>query len=1274
MRATHLPVGQYGQLLKNRTLSPTCADGTPYVLFSDHHQHCPSVETLNGTSAPAKWVVYLSGGAFCFSDANCRKRQRQNPELFGSAEWGPNATVPVYEILSSDPALNPAFYDAAHAWLPYCSQDLWSGSSQANTSNASGLTFRGEDNMLAAWLSLGISNARVMLAGSSAGGIGAMRLANYLARSGHLQENNVTLRLLLDSTWFFDYNNGIQRFLQDAQQPPLKWFNIPVSGPSADPITQQLCFYPQWPNTSALPCCLHSECLTRVLFGPDTSLSVPAGQSVLASLGVQNGLLVASKYDIFSLILSDTQLPEVDDLGEILALLEDYSQELVFSLQKYTAQDGKAGSSTPGTTQLTVFLPPCIGHVWLLPDYAKTSMVFEGLTLQLTAGMWAELRTSKGGPNLQTMIGRWWQRGGNVSNEIVDCNGPNCGRLCPPILELRLESPPWSNAFANVMLMATIAVYLLSCLVTIVCLCKFNTLRRRLLWKNGFAPLTQPARKAFRPTLADIVSIVQRSSHADLVRGHADTVISAAGIAKEEQVRLSFFDLWYRPDARKTASTLKGISLELHPGELTAIIGSSGCGKSTLLDIISQRRDYGVISGQQYINDVPIQRFDPILLRKSIGYVRQNGGGYFPDLTVFDNLMYAALLRLPTAMGADLEARKWLVHDLAREVGLDKALDRVTGSEDSFALTTVATISGGQRRRLAVAVELVSNPKILLLDEPTSGLDAAMSLQMLRLLNELASKGRTILLTIHQPRMEIFRMFDKLVVLHHGRVVMYGKPDAIVDAFIDSSVECELETARQFATGNVADSLLDVMSDDKSKTTALVQERYHTGPVAEELFRRQTELHTLNYRYGTSDTRTALLTLSTSKPCTPSAEHSQCSQTKLVTSSMASFLENSAVNNRPVRMQSYAGSGSQHLHFANQVMICIARTHASMPAVFIPTYSPAVVLIVCFGLLFLNRSEGYILSSLLFSILCTIPYIIMYAVHSVYRKDESVLRKDLDVNAVSPLAYTIGSILLTCTWLIAPVVLIDAALLAIVLISPGTLSMTTTLNLLILFISNGLARLTSSFALLAVCFRFGLGFAPQVALVSWYVGVDGILCGFFISPDDTPWTMRWAYYLAPTYYHFTASVRILLSDVSSLCDLRDSFFDLLSCEASGAEAFLALRGLEDTDVGLHLFISLLMSAGFVFVSWFFIRFELKEMLAMPSRLLHTLSPLTWWRRARHGSSASAASADRLQGLPVFPEGPHVGKFWRDVCVCVCVCVHECVHECVCVCVCACVCA
>lgn len=202
---------------------------------------------------------------------------------------------------------------------------------------------------------------------------------------------------------------------------------------------------------------------------------------------------------------------------------------------------------------------------------------------------------------------------------------------------------------------------------------------------------------------------------------------------------------------------LDEISLTIQPNEFVGLLGPSGAGKSMLMDALNGMRPAS--SGTVFVNNLDLyQHLDS--LKQAIGYVPQDDIIH-RELTVYRTLYYVAKLRL----SRDVSAAEI-------DQTIDEVLD-VTGLAERRDVP-VSQLSGGQRKRVSIAVELITKPSIIFLDEPTSGLDPGTEEKIMKLFRQIAESGRTVILTTHA--MENVKLFDKVVVLMRGRLVFYGPP------------------------------------------------------------------------------------------------------------------------------------------------------------------------------------------------------------------------------------------------------------------------------------------------------------------------------------------------------------------------------------------------------------------------------------------------------------------------------------------------------------------
>uniref|UniRef100_A0A669EVB4 Broad substrate specificity ATP-binding cassette transporter ABCG2 n=1 Tax=Oreochromis niloticus TaxID=8128 RepID=A0A669EVB4_ORENI len=235
----------------------------------------------------------------------------------------------------------------------------------------------------------------------------------------------------------------------------------------------------------------------------------------------------------------------------------------------------------------------------------------------------------------------------------------------------------------------------------------------------------------------------------------------------------------------------------MRPG-LNAILGPTGSGKSSFLDILAARKDPAGLSGEVLIDGAP----QPPNFKCLSGYVVQEDV-VMGTLTVRENLRFSAALRLHVSVPqVEKEAR---VSHLIKELGLTEVADSKVGTQ------MTRGISGGERKRTNIGMELIIDPAVLFLDEPTTGLDASTANSVLLLLKRMASHGRTIIMSIHQPRYSIYRLFDTLTLLVGGKMVYHGPAPNALDYFANIGYACEPHN-------NPADFFLDVINGDFTAT------------------------------------------------------------------------------------------------------------------------------------------------------------------------------------------------------------------------------------------------------------------------------------------------------------------------------------------------------------------------------------------------------------------------------------------------------------------------
>ncbi|KAJ0046817.1 hypothetical protein Pint_06171 [Pistacia integerrima] len=214
----------------------------------------------------------------------------------------------------------------------------------------------------------------------------------------------------------------------------------------------------------------------------------------------------------------------------------------------------------------------------------------------------------------------------------------------------------------------------------------------------------------------------------------------------------------------RTKTLLNDISGEAREGEIMAVLGASGSGKSTLIDALANRIAKGSLKGTITLNG---EVLESRMLKVISAYVMQDDL-LFPMLTVEETLMFAAEFRLPRTLSKS--KKKMRVQALIDQLGLRNAAKTVIGDEGHRG------VSGGERRRVSIGIDIIHDPIVLFLDEPTSGLDSTSAYMVVKVLQRIAQSGSIVMMSIHQPSYRILGLLDRMIFLSRGQTVYSGSP------------------------------------------------------------------------------------------------------------------------------------------------------------------------------------------------------------------------------------------------------------------------------------------------------------------------------------------------------------------------------------------------------------------------------------------------------------------------------------------------------------------
>ena len=296
---------------------------------------------------------------------------------------------------------------------------------------------------------------------------------------------------------------------------------------------------------------------------------------------------------------------------------------------------------------------------------------------------------------------------------------------------------------------------------------------------------------------------------------------------KQETVEFCGRDINFR--FPNSDNGMHDLSFTLHQGELLAIMGGSGTGKTTLLSLLN-----GSLTPQEGTITINGHSITEPEAKALIGFVPQDDL-LIEELTVYQNLWFTAKLCFEGMSDAELDRR---VMKTLKDLGLDAAKDLKVGSAIN------KYISGGQRKRLNIALELIREPAVLFLDEPTSGLSSADTEKVINLLKEQTFKGKLIIVNIHQPSSDVYKLFDRLWLLDKGGYPVFdGNPIDAITYFKEVANYADAETSACPTCGNVNPEIVLNIIDEKALNNSgeVSDERKMTPQEWHELYLKNRE-------------------------------------------------------------------------------------------------------------------------------------------------------------------------------------------------------------------------------------------------------------------------------------------------------------------------------------------------------------------------------------------------------------------------------------------------
>lgn len=309
----------------------------------------------------------------------------------------------------------------------------------------------------------------------------------------------------------------------------------------------------------------------------------------------------------------------------------------------------------------------------------------------------------------------------------------------------------------------------------------------------------------FRFWKAELVMARARPSDSDDSAGKEKMAVQSAGDLRRISINLAAYGLEVEKRSlrrRNTKTILNPITAEFQPGVINTIMGPSGSGKTSLLNSMAGRLKDNVSTRYKKRGGIMFNGLTPSdeVVHAICSFVTQDDDALLASLTVRETLRYAAKLRLPKWMSSGQKMQK--AEEVLLKMGLKDCADNLIGND------LIKGISGGEKRRVTIAVQILTEPRVLLLDEPLSGLDAFTASSIMDVLIGLAKEGRTLVVTIHQPRSDLFAHFGNILLLARGGHPVYAGPGPeMLPHLANLGYQCSKST-------NPADFALDLITVD----------------------------------------------------------------------------------------------------------------------------------------------------------------------------------------------------------------------------------------------------------------------------------------------------------------------------------------------------------------------------------------------------------------------------------------------------------------------------
>lgn len=588
---------------------------------------------------------------------------------------------------------------------------------------------------------------------------------------------------------------------------------------------------------------------------------------------------------------------------------------------------------------------------------------------------------------------------------------------------------------------------------------------------------------------------------------------------------------------------LNKITGVVRKGELLAIMGPSGAGKTTLLNVLAGRaskRHHGKIM----VDGAPVDKNTMSLF----GYVRQEDT-HFSYLSPREILTISARLRLPSSVS--IKEKKDKVELIIRELGLSKCADTHVGTD------MIKGISGGEKKRLSVGTELITDPSIIFLDEPTSGLDSHMALTLFDKLCTLKREiGRPIVSTIHQPSSKLLAKFDLLLLLSEGRTVYFGPASKAVDYFNGIGLHCPLYS-------NPCEFFLDVCSVHMGGKHALGDAEVDSGvdPSLDYLVERWEEEESGNLA--------RLESVFASKKDVEDDEDSE-----------------DVVVHEPKRKvtRQYATS------LWNQTMVLLWRSMLGFmraKEMLVGQIGEAVIMGLLVGLVFLqvdnsqggnNARQGGI-----FFMAMQMTFGPIMAQFSTFGAERNVVGHERDGKWYQVLPYFLGKSIAEIPMMIVVPFIYNLVAYWMIGLTPSAGNFFAFYGVLMLTYAAG-----SSLGLLVSAITPNFQLANVVGSVMLIFII--LLSGYFLPDEDVPVFLRWIRAVSFLRYGFDLLMHIEYSSISSFYCTSSELTSNGTCPITTGQEALNEVGMGNVNVGLSLGIIVVLAVAYRICTYLAVRF------------------------------------------------------------------------------------